>query len=91
MSSYLSLLGVSTIDNVIGNNVNVQNVTTNSVTVSPPFSLPAIPVFPKNSRLRRGIPEISGTLPGNTSQNEVLLSSNASDIDNFYQGSLFVL
>ena len=34
MSSYLSLLGVSTIDNVIGNNVNVQNVTTNSVTVS---------------------------------------------------------
>jgi hypothetical protein len=34
MSSYLSLLGVSTIDNVVGNNVNVQNVTTNSVTVS---------------------------------------------------------
>jgi hypothetical protein len=34
MSSYLSLLGVSTIDNVVGNNINVQNVTTNSVTVS---------------------------------------------------------
>ena len=34
MSSYLSLLGISTIDNVQGNNINVQNVTTNSITVS---------------------------------------------------------
>lgn len=32
MSSYLSILGISTIDNVVGNNVNVQNVTTQSLT-----------------------------------------------------------
>lgn len=34
MSSYLSILGISTIDNVVGNNVNVQNVNTNSISVS---------------------------------------------------------
>ena len=34
MSSYLSILGISTIDNVQGNNVNVQNVNTNSISVS---------------------------------------------------------
>ena len=34
MSSYLSILGISTIDNVLGNNVNVQNVSTNSISVS---------------------------------------------------------
>jgi len=34
MSSYLSILGISTIDNVQGNNINVQNVNTNSISVS---------------------------------------------------------
>jgi len=34
MSSYLSLLGISTIDNVVGNQINAQNITTQSLTDS---------------------------------------------------------
>jgi hypothetical protein len=34
MSQYLSLLGISTIDNVTGNQINVQNITTQSLTDS---------------------------------------------------------
>ena len=34
MSSYLSLLGISTIDNVVGNQINAQNIITQSLTDS---------------------------------------------------------
>jgi hypothetical protein len=65
------------------------------VTVSPPFSI----IEPNRpTRIRKSIPMISGSLPvqpilpgGNISRTEIKLSSNASDIDNFYKGNLFVL